>query len=77
MFSSLVLSINYISELESGWPSAGSPNGLAVPSVANQATAKAGILSSMHNKCVLFTAFDDSWKAPGAYGVEAFWVHLI
>jgi exo-beta-1,3-glucanase (GH17 family) len=30
----------------------------------------------MGNKCVLFSAFDDSWKAPGSYGVEQYWVFL-
>lgn len=59
---------------ESGWPSAGNSNGAAIASKSNQATAKAGILSAMGNKCVLFSAFDDSWKNPGSYGVEQYWV---
>ena len=59
---------------ESGWPSAGGSNGAAVPSKPNQRTAKAAILSSLKNKCVLFSAFDDGWKAPGQYGVEQHWV---
>jgi exo-beta-1,3-glucanase (GH17 family) len=60
--------------LESGWPSSGNSNGAAVASKSNQATAKSSILSAMNNKCVLFSAFDDSWKAPGSYGVEQYWV---
>ena len=59
---------------ESGWPSAGNSNGAAVPSTANQVIAKAGILSSTGNKCVLFSAFNDAWKAPGQYNVEQHWV---
>ena len=59
---------------ESGWPSAGQSNGVAVPSQINQATANAGILSSMGNKCVLFSAFNDQWKNPGQHGVEQYWV---
>lgn len=62
---------------ETGWPSAGNANGAAIPSKANQATAKAGILSSMGNKCVLFSAFDDAWKAPGEYDVEQHWVRSL
>jgi len=62
---------------ESGWPSAGDPNGAAVASPANQATAKSSILSSMGNKCVLFSAFDDAWKAPGQYDVEQHWVQFL
>ena len=62
---------------ESGWPSSGSSNGQAVASKANQAVAKASILSSMGNKCILFSAFDDSWKSPGTYGVEQHWVCIL
>lgn len=59
---------------ESGWPTAGETNGQAVASKTNQAIAMAGILSSMRNKCVVFTAFDDLWKSPGEFGVEQHWV---
>jgi len=58
---------------ESGWPSRGSSNGAAVPSAANQATAKSSILSRMGNKCIMFSAFNDHWKSPGQYGVEQYW----
>ena len=59
---------------ETGWPTAGSPNGAAIPSKENQEIAKAGLLSSLDNKVVLFSAFDDTWKNPGSFGVEQYWV---
>jgi exo-beta-1,3-glucanase (GH17 family) len=73
----LITGISYPISLlmaESGWPSAGDSNGAAVASPGNQATAKSSILSTMSNKCVLFSAFDDAWKAPGQYGIEQYWV---
>jgi exo-beta-1,3-glucanase (GH17 family) len=60
---------------ETGWPSAGDPNGQAVASTENQEIAKSGILSAMGNKCVMFSAFNDAWKDPGQYDVEQYWVY--
>lgn len=58
---------------ESGWPTQGQTLGLAVPSHENQAAA----ISSIKEKCgpstFLFNAFNDYWKADGAYGVEKYW----
>lgn len=58
---------------ESGWPTQGQTLGLAVPSQENQAAA----ISSIKEKCgastFLFNAFNDYWKADGAYGVEKYW----
>jgi exo-beta-1,3-glucanase (GH17 family) len=59
--------------LESGWPSLGSANGLAVPSVEDQKTAIASIMEKAGNKTAMFSYENDSWKAPGEHGVEQYW----
>lgn len=58
---------------ESGWPTKGESNGKAVPSAENQAAAILDIVSKCGNDTVLFSAYNDAWKQPGAYGVEQFW----
>jgi len=58
---------------ESGWPHQGTPNGKAVPSRQNQQTALASIARDYGSALVYFTAFDDTWKAPGANNAEQFW----
>ncbi|KAI9726848.1 MAG: hypothetical protein M1834_001490 [Cirrosporium novae-zelandiae] len=58
---------------ESGWPSAGSPNGLAVPSEANQKTAISSLKSAFASNIFLFTAYNDLWKQPGPFNVEQHW----
>lgn len=55
---------------ETGYPSSGNVNGLNVPSPANQAVAIKSILEALNYKGVLFTCFNDLWKAPGPYNVE-------
>ncbi|CAB4253036.1 similar to Saccharomyces cerevisiae YGR279C SCW4 Cell wall protein with similarity to glucanases [Maudiozyma barnettii] len=57
---------------ESGWPSQGQTYGLAVPSEANQKTAISSIEDTCGSATILFTAFNDYWKADGAYGVEKY-----
>lgn len=59
--------------LESGYPTAGSTIGLNVPSFANQAIAIQSILEKAGERVVLFSMFDDLWKAPGAYNCEQSW----
>lgn len=59
--------------LETGYPTAGSTIGLAVPSIANQATALASIIDAVGDRVVLFSMFDDKWKAAGEYGCEQSW----
>ena len=59
--------------LESGWPSLGSANGLAIPSVEDQKTAIASIMEKAGNKTAMFSYENDSWKAPGEHGVEQHW----
>ncbi|TID17346.1 glycoside hydrolase family protein [Venturia nashicola] len=58
--------------LESGWPSAGSPNGKAVASPSDQAVAIADIVDKAGDHSVIFSYEDDSWKASGTFGVEQF-----
>lgn len=57
---------------ESGWPSQGQTYGVAVPSPENQASAISSIKSSCGDSTILFTAFNDYWKADGEYGVEKY-----
>jgi exo-beta-1,3-glucanase (GH17 family) len=58
---------------ESGWPHGGNANGVAVPSPENQAKAMQSIRDAFGKDLFLFCAFDDKWKADGAWGVEKFW----
>ena len=59
--------------MESGWPSAGSCNGLACPSPENQATAIKGIQATSGSKIVFFSYEDEAWKTGGEFGVEQHW----
>ncbi|GMM38063.1 putative family 17 glucosidase [Saccharomycopsis crataegensis] len=58
---------------ESGWPSAGDTNSKAVPSVANQKAAISSIVENCGNDTIVFSAFNDLWKADGSYNVEKHW----
>ncbi|KAK2628880.1 hypothetical protein QTJ16_001983 [Diplocarpon rosae] len=63
---------------ETGWPWQGLPNGVAIPSLPNQAAAIESIKTaySANPECViLFTAFNDLWKTNTAaqYLAEEFW----
>ncbi|ANB15075.1 Scw4p [Sugiyamaella lignohabitans] len=58
---------------ESGWPSQGDSNGVAVPSSENLQTAVSALKSSVGNDCIVFNAFNDLWKAPGYLNVEQYW----
>ncbi|KAH7122872.1 glycoside hydrolase superfamily [Dactylonectria macrodidyma] len=63
---------------ESGWPSKGMTNGLAVPSVSEQRAALASIRKAFANSLgdiVLFSAFDTPWKPQEAatFNAEPFW----
>jgi exo-beta-1,3-glucanase (GH17 family) len=60
---------------ESGWPWAGAPNGVAVPSVANQQTAIGSLRAAFANSpgsLMLFDSYDAMWKQPGPFGVEQY-----
>lgn len=56
--------------LECGWPTAGSPNGMAVPGTSEQATAISSIMSQVGANTVFFSFANDYWKAEGSFGVE-------
>ncbi|KAK5172950.1 Cell surface mannoprotein mp65 [Saxophila tyrrhenica] len=60
---------------ESGWPSAGDPNGSAVPSPENQKAAISSLRNHFSNNIVLFSAFNDGWKDDfdGSFGAERYW----
>ncbi|KAI5793826.1 glycoside hydrolase superfamily [Peziza echinospora] len=60
---------------ETGWPSKGDTNGVAVPSKANQNAAISSIVSAMGNNVILFTAFDDDWKQDNqnTFAAEKYW----
>lgn len=59
--------------LETGWPSAGSANGDAVPGTAEQKTAIQGIAKTIGSKSIFFSYANDDWKSPGEFGVEQHW----
>ena len=50
---------------ETGWPSAGGSDGVAVASVQDQATAIEGIYSASSGNVTFFSYTNDAWKAPG------------
>lgn len=61
---------------ETGWPSAGEPNGAAVPSPQNQRIALKSLEESFPDGgLVFFSAFDDDWKEDNAwtFGTEQHW----
>lgn len=58
---------------ETGWPSKGDSNGKAVPSVENQKAAVDSISKVCGDASILFTAFNDFWKAPGSFNAEQYW----
>jgi exo-beta-1,3-glucanase (GH17 family) len=51
--------------LESGWPSAGGTNGNAIASTQAQSDAIGDIIAKAGQKTVVFSPFNDLWKAPG------------
>lgn len=59
--------------LETGWPTQGQPNGVAVPGISQQQTAIRGIASTLGAKSVFFSYQNNQWTSPGAFGVEPFW----
>lgn len=58
---------------ESGWPYQGNTNGVAVPSKENQVAAMKSLTETVGDDVVLFSAYDDKWKADGSYDVEKYW----
>lgn len=59
---------------ETGWPTRGLKFGeKGVPSKANQLIALKSIVDTLGFKTILFTTYNDYWKADGTHGVEKFW----
>ncbi|KAG5419087.1 MP65 [Candida metapsilosis] len=61
---------------ETGWPSKGDSNNKAVPSKENQEAAIQSIKDTCGSASILFTAFNDLWKADGSYNAEKYWGFL-
>ncbi|KAL8756798.1 MAG: hypothetical protein Q9199_002688 [Rusavskia elegans] len=59
--------------LETGWPSKGSANGVAVPGNWEQRAAVEGIRKMAGGKSAFFSFVDDEWKEEGEWGVERSW----
>ncbi|MCJ1269548.1 hypothetical protein MMC22_009440 [Lobaria immixta] len=55
--------------LETGWPSAGLPNGAAIPGPSEQAAAIESIKKHCGGNSAFFSFVDDPWKAKGEFGV--------
>lgn len=58
---------------ETGWPSKGEANNKAIPSKQDQEAAISSIKEVCGNDVTLFSAFNDLWKAPGAFNAEQWW----
>lgn len=58
---------------ETGWPTRGDSNNVAVPSTQNQKDALEAIASHCGNDATYFNAFNDMWKQPGAFNAEQYW----
>jgi len=58
---------------ETGWPSKGDTYGKAVASKEAQDAAIKSIRSSAGNDAILFSAYNDMWKQPGAENCEQYW----
>lgn len=59
--------------VETGWPSQGDSNGVAVPSKSNQKAAISSIKETCGDDAILFTAFNDLWKTDGPFNAEKYW----
>ncbi|KAE9369591.1 glycoside hydrolase family 17 protein [Stipitochalara longipes BDJ] len=60
---------------ETGYPYQGDNNGLAVPTLANQALALSSIKSTLSSAVIFLSAYDDPWKtdSAGTLGAERYW----
>jgi len=59
--------------LETGWPTAGQPNGQAVPGFAEQLTAVLSIKGKCGDRSSFFSLENDMWKPKGKFDVEQSW----
>lgn len=60
---------------ETGWPSKGETNGMAVPSEENQQAAIASIKQSFPNNAILYSSYNCMWKKNSGttFGAEQYW----
>lgn len=58
---------------ETGWPTQGDNNNVAVPLKQNQEAALSSISGKCGNDAIFFNAYNDFWKAPGAFNAEQYW----
>lgn len=60
---------------ESGWPSQGTANKIAVPSLPNQQTAMKSLVSKVPSNLIQYTLYHDMWKTsePVTFHAEQFW----
>ena len=60
---------------ETGWPSQGQTNGMAVPSLENQQAAIASIKQSFPKNAILYSSYNCLWKKNSAstFGAEQYW----
>lgn len=58
---------------ESGWPTFGNTVGLAIPSIQNQLLSIKSLGQTMGDQIIMFTMYNDYWKAPGDWNVEQHW----
>lgn len=58
---------------ETGWPTKGDNNNVAVPSTENQQSALSTISDKCGNDVLFFNAYNDYWKSPGAFNAEQYW----
>ncbi|KAL8656583.1 MAG: hypothetical protein Q9210_000121 [Variospora velana] len=60
---------------ETGWPSQGDNNDVAVPSPQNHKAAMSSIEGALSSNVIYYSAYNDMWKTnrPGTFNAEQFW----
>ena len=60
---------------ETGWPSQGQTNGMAVPSLENQQAAIESIKQTFSNNTIFYSSYNCLWKTNSAntFGAEQYW----
>ncbi|KAL8686489.1 MAG: hypothetical protein Q9224_005432, partial [Gallowayella concinna] len=60
---------------ETGWPTQGDTNGIAVPSQENHKAAMKSIQGAFGNNVIFYSAYNDMWKkdGQGTFNAERYW----
>lgn len=58
---------------ESGWPSQGETNGVAVPSEDNLESAVSSLKNVIGNDVILFSSYNNLWESPGEFDCQQYW----